>query len=212
MPTVINKIVDGFPFTTITPIIGAPNYEIIAEVHLKLNSNASSVQSNLGCGTLGLLQLTVSPSVYATLLDTDFIDNVNPGTEPTIPSITSGLQITNLQYAHDVATTVFNEYDQTDKALWQMFIAAVDKMFIQSLCHRYVEYSTTTTRTILDHMYATYANISSSDLQDNDAKLRAPYDAKFPIEALIDQVEGAIEYAAAGNTPYTPLQVVGITY
>ena len=34
----------------------------------------------------------------------------------------------------------------------------------------------------------------------------------MPIEALIDQVKGAIEYAAAGNTPYTPLQVVGIAY
>ena len=85
-------------------------------------------------------------------------------------------------------------------------------MFIRSLRHRYVGYGTTTTRTIMDHLYATYANISSAYLQDNNAKLCASYDANFPIEALIDQVEGAVEYAAAGNTPYTPLQVVGIAY
>ena len=35
MPTAINKILDGFLFPTISPIIGAPNYENIAEVHLK---------------------------------------------------------------------------------------------------------------------------------------------------------------------------------
>ena len=44
------KIVDGFPFPTIDPIIGTPDYESIADIHLKLNSNAASVQSNLGCG------------------------------------------------------------------------------------------------------------------------------------------------------------------
>ena len=67
MPTTLDKIVDGFPFPKISPIAGAPNYETIAKVHLELNSNAASVQSNLGCGTLGLLQLTVSPAVYATI-------------------------------------------------------------------------------------------------------------------------------------------------
>ena len=201
---------DGFPLFTISPIIGAPNYEKIVEVHLKLNSNAASVQSNLGCGTLGLLHITVSPAVYTTLLSTTFIAPVNPIAEPTIPLIVLGSHITNLQYIHDVATAVFNEYDRTEKALWQMLIAAVNKMFTRSVHYCYVGYGTTTTRTILYHLYATYANIYSADLQDKDAKLRAPYDANLPIEALTPQVEGAVKYAAAGNTPYTPLQVVGI--
>ena len=55
MPSSIEKIVDRFPFLTINPIIGTPDYESIADIHLKLNLNAVSVQSNLGCGTLGLL-------------------------------------------------------------------------------------------------------------------------------------------------------------
>ena len=67
MPTAIDKIVDGFTFPTIPPIVGTRTYNTIAEVNLKLNSNSASVQSNLGCGTLGLLKLTVSFSVYNTL-------------------------------------------------------------------------------------------------------------------------------------------------
>ena len=164
MPTIIDKIVDSFPFLTIVLIVGAPNYGKIADVHLKLNSNAASVQSNLGCSTLGLMQLTVSPAVYATLLATAFINPVNPGADPTIPSIVSGPQITNLRYAHDVATAVFKEYDRTNKALRQMLITSVDEMLIRSLCHHYVGYGTTTTRTILDHLNTTYKNISSADL------------------------------------------------
>ena len=55
MPSSIEKIVDGFPFPTINPIIGTPDYYSIADIHLKLNSDSASVKSNLGCGTLGLL-------------------------------------------------------------------------------------------------------------------------------------------------------------
>ena len=73
---------DGFPFPTIPPIVGTPKYNTIAEVNLKLNSNSASVQSNLGCGTLGLLQLTVSPAVDNTLSVTPFVVPVNPGSIP----------------------------------------------------------------------------------------------------------------------------------
>ena len=78
MPSLNKKIVDGFPFLMIDPIIETPDYESIADIHLKLNSNAASVQSNLGCGTLGILFLTVSPAVYATLSTTKFVPPVNP--------------------------------------------------------------------------------------------------------------------------------------
>ena len=62
------------------------------------------------------------------------------------------LHITNLCYAHDIAIAVFNEYDQTNKALRQILIATVDKMLIHSLRHPYVGYGITTTRTILEHL------------------------------------------------------------
>ena len=53
MPSTIDKIVEGFPFPTIDPIIREPNYEKIAEVHLKLNSNAASVICTV-CMSIGL--------------------------------------------------------------------------------------------------------------------------------------------------------------
>ena len=96
MPTAIDKIVDGFPFPTIPPIVGTPTYNTIDEVNLKLNSNAESVQSNLGCVTLGLLQLSVSPDVYNNFYSTAFIVHVNPGYEPIILANSTGAQITKL--------------------------------------------------------------------------------------------------------------------
>ena len=117
MPLSIDKIVDGFPFPTINPIVRTPNYESIAEIHLRLNSNAASVQSNLRCGTLGLLFLTISPAVYSTLLTVAFVPPVNPGTKPNIPSGATGAAIADLRYHHAADTNVFTEYENTDKAL-----------------------------------------------------------------------------------------------
>ena len=85
-------------------------------------------------------------------------------------------------------------------------------MHVRYLCHRYDGYGQTTTRQILDHLYVTYANISPADLQRNDARLRYPYDVNHPVENLFDQVETAVEYAAAGDTPYTHEKVVAIAF
>ena len=54
--------------------------------------------------------------------------------------------------------------------------------------------------------------ISASALQDIDKRLRAPYNSNQPFETLIDQVENAVDYASAGDTPYTLAQVVGIAF
>ena len=38
--------------------------------------------------------------------------------------------------------------------------------------------------------------------------MKTPYDANLPMETMFGQIEAAVEYAAAGNTPYTPQQVL----
>ena len=72
MASFTEKITERFPYPTVKPIVGLPNYETITELHLQLNANAASVQSNLENGQLGLLYLTVTPEVYRTMSDVDF--------------------------------------------------------------------------------------------------------------------------------------------
>ena len=63
MTTSIDKLVKAFPQPTIPPIVGVPTYETIYEVIMMLSSNAASVWTNLGCGTLGYLALVVTPAI-----------------------------------------------------------------------------------------------------------------------------------------------------
>ena len=130
MPSSIEEIVDVLPFPTIDPIIGTPDYESIADIHLKLNSNTASVQSNLGCGTLGLLFLTVSPAVYATLSTATFVPPVNPVPKPIIRTGLTGAVISDLRYHHTEATNIFTEYENTDKAIRQLLLASTDEQYV----------------------------------------------------------------------------------
>jgi hypothetical protein len=82
--TSVKSIREGFPFITIAKQPGLPTYKIIAEVHLKLKANASSIVSELGGGAHGLLGLVLPPATYATLTNGAFNAPVNPGTTPSI--------------------------------------------------------------------------------------------------------------------------------
>ena len=38
------------------------------------------------------------------------------------------------------------------------------------------------------------------------------YDCNIPIETFFDQIEDAVEFTAAGNAPFTPVQVVNTAF
>ena len=104
MPSSIENIVDRFPFPTINLIAGTPDNKSIVEIHLKLNSKAASVQSNLRFRTVGLLS-----AVYSILSNIAFFPPVNPGPEPNITTGATGSDIANLRYHYTEATKIFTK-------------------------------------------------------------------------------------------------------
>ena len=141
-----------------------------------------------------------------------FVPPVNPGPEPNITEVSTGATISDLRYHHVVATKIFTEYENTDKALCQILVASTDEPYVRSLRHKYIGYVKTTTHALIDNLYYTCANISASALQDNNTRLQDPYDSNQPFETLINQVENSVDYASAGDTPYTPAQVVVMAF
>ena len=212
MTSTVEKIVDKFPYPTLTPIAGVPDYEALAELHTQSNSNSSSIQSNLGGGNHGLLAITLEPAVLNTLSATPFVIPVNPGATPLIPPTSTAAQITSINKVHDDATKAFHQYVNVDKALKQQLIEAVDDLYLKALRNKYVGFSNQTFLTMIAHLYLHYAKISPTDLALNDKAMKTAYDPTLPIENLIEQINDAVEYAAAGKTPYTSSQIISTAY
>ena len=84
-------------------------------------------------------------------------------------------------------------------------------MYYRTLRNRHTGYAIVSTRDI-SHLYPQYGNITPQDLQENDCKMKTPFDVSQPIETMYDQVEDAMELADAGQTPYSAEQVVAIAY
>ena len=203
-----DKIIEGFPHPSIPPIVGQPSFDSLQALKILLSTNAASIISHLGNGILGLLWLTVSDTVYNTLSVIPFVPPANPGPSPVIPVPSTQAVITAITNTHKRESRIFHEFNNTDKALKQLLLGAVDDMFTRALKNRFIGYANVTTKALLTHLFTTYGKISGNDLRLNTAKMNTPYDVNLPIEVLFDQVEDGMEYADAGMHPFTPQQIV----
>ena len=145
MPLALEKILESFPHPTVSPIIGQPSYETIAELQLKLNTNAASIYSHRGKVRLGLLFLTVKPAVYNTQSTVTFDPPTNPGQNPTIPTGSAGLQILDIRRRHKDQFDEFQTYQQTNRTLKTILIASINEAYIRSLRDKYIGYANVTT-------------------------------------------------------------------
>jgi hypothetical protein len=64
----------------------------------------------------------------------------------------------------------------------------------------------------LTRLYTHYAKITPANLDKNDVAMKQQCDVNQPIEVMYKQIDDAIEFAAAGQSPYTPAQVINTAY
>jgi hypothetical protein len=206
------KITDNFPHKTIPPIVGQPAYQAIKELHMKLNENAVKVHSNLGNGLLGYLEVTVTLAIYNTLSAQPFVIPPNPGTSPVFPAEATGPQIANICVIFQEQFYALKKYMDVCNTISAIIIEVIDPMYLATLRPPYVGLGTQTPLQILAHLYTNYAKITPADLDANDRAMKQPCDVNQPIELMYQQIKDAIEFAAAGQSPYSPDQVLNIAY
>ena len=154
--TSVDKLVESFEKPTIPPINGKPTYATIHSLQKFLNSNMASVSTNLRCGTMGHLCLTLSFTVYKTLLETQVVTPTNHGAAPIIPEGAIGPKAASLHYAHDAATITFSMFQNTDRALRQQLLGTAEDNFARVLYRPRWGYSRSRTLDLLTHLYAAY--------------------------------------------------------
>ena len=119
----VDKLIESFENLSIPSIDGDPTYTTLHAIHKLLKSNAA-------CGTLSHLCLTLSPTVYATLLTTRVFPPLNPGATPVIPAGATGPKAASICYAHDAVTLAFNTFSNVNRDLCQQLLGAVEDTFL----------------------------------------------------------------------------------
>ena len=85
-------------------------------------------------------------------------------------------------------------------------------MFVSALSDSHVRYANVSTLQLLTYLYNTYAKIADYDLEENKEAMAANYDVNLPIETFFKRIEECVQYAAAGNTPFTAAQVISTDF
>ena len=100
-------------------------------MHKVLNPNAELVNTNLSCGTLGHLCITLSPTVCATFSATWVIPPPNPVSTPVVSAGTTGPKAASICYAHDATMPVLNTFRNVDHAFFQKLMVTVEDNSMQ---------------------------------------------------------------------------------
>ena len=208
----LESIKELFPHPVIPRQIGAPTYETINDVHTKLKANASSVPTTLGGGAHGHLGLMLGPATYLAITGHDYVIPANPGAQPVVPPGTTRHATDTLVRAHATDLRTYQESTRTDQALKQLILDAFDDKYLRGLRNRHTAYSAHTALQLIQHLYTNYGVITQLDLNENENRMKAPYDPAQPIEILFDQIETAMEYADSAGAPYTDTQTVTTAY
>ena len=85
-------------------------------------------------------------------------------------------------------------------------------MYLKIFQNRHMGFANVTTKQMLRHLYDNYGVIRPNELAENDMRMKETFDATMPIENLYEQIENAVEFAEAGNAPYTNAQIIATAY
>ena len=154
----------------------------------------------------------MSDAVYNSLREVPFIEPTNPGLIPTYPQNASTCLQLEIRRDFEENSHVFNQFNNTDKALKQLLISAADDMLIKAYKNPISGYSNISSKKLLNHHYKRYGQLTPQDLKDNDNNLHQPYDATAPIENLFEQIKLAKDIAMTAGSPCNEVQILNAAY
>jgi hypothetical protein len=85
------------------------------------------------------------------------------------------------------------------QALKKQIISAFEPVYLDVLNNNMVGFANISARDMLDHIFATYGNITAVDLEISFEHMRRAYDPQQPVESLFKQIQDYADYYEAGG-------------
>jgi hypothetical protein len=141
-----------------------------------------------------------------------FVVPLTPPLNPVHVARATGPQIAkgNQQYKEEVH--IFQEYHNTDAALYNQIIVAIDNTFINELKDPMIGFGQTISLQLMNHLYHTYGNIDASDLDANDNCMEEAWICPTPIEELWKQISDGLTCSTAGHDASSNAKIICIAY
>jgi hypothetical protein len=112
-----DKLIGGFPHSSLPKVTGEPTFEDLKVIQRLLNTNAMSVSSYVGGGRHGHLGIIMTNEEYFSIAANVFPLAANPGASPKAVAGMTAAVIAELTRLHREATLVYLTYHNVDQAI-----------------------------------------------------------------------------------------------
>jgi hypothetical protein len=185
----VKDVMASFPHPVRPTVQGEPDYQTIHTTRKFLQANSRAIDTHLGGGTLGHLGLIISDASYAMIYP---ITNdepklwVTPPDPGRAPATTDGTAAQNSTARHlwEEGVQTYRACTSFEQALKKKIISVFEPMSLEILNDKMVGYSNISAREMLDHLFETYGNITTVDLEINFEHMRRAWDPQQPVESL----------------------------
>jgi hypothetical protein len=139
---------------------------------------------------------------------------VSPNAPGGAPAETDGtaakLSAARHLWEEDVQT--YRTCTSVQQDLKKKIIGVFELMYLKILNDNMVGYASISARDMRDHLFKTYGNITSVNLEINFEHMRRPWDPQQPVESLFKQIQDCADYSEAGGVPIGPSQQINVGY
>jgi hypothetical protein len=213
----VEDVLASFPHPILPTVEGEPDYQTIHATRKFLPADSRAIDTHLGGCTLGHLGLIISDAFYS---------NIAPQTagEPTVwetpnapgraPATTDGTaaQLSAARHVWEEDVQTYRSCTSIQQALKKQIISVFDPIYLEILNDNMVGYANISARDMLEHLFETYGNITSVDLEINFEHMRRAWDPQQPVETLFKQIQDCADYSEAGGVPICPSQQINVGY
>jgi hypothetical protein len=191
----VEDIVASFPLPILQTVQDEPEYQMIHVIRKLLQANARAIYTRLGSGALGHLGLVVSDAAYAIITPTGehvpilWTKQTSPGREPAVLDQGTSAQLSTFRYSWEQAVLTYRTFNTVQQLLKKQIITVFEPMYLEILNDDIIGFANITAREMIDHLFLTYCNITTVDLENNFEQMRKAWDAQQPLETLFKQIQ-----------------------
>ena len=106
---------------------GVIDYKIIREIHRKIQANASTMQSELGGGKHGILEMEMQPATYRTVIGQYFQRPFHPPQASPVPTNTDAAEFPRYIQLHAAQVDKWRQIVNADDILKQQLLGSLEE-------------------------------------------------------------------------------------
>jgi hypothetical protein len=121
-------------------------------------------------------------------------------------------QISAARHISEEDVQTYRTCTSVQQDLKKQIISVFEPMYLEFLNDNMVGYANISARYMLDHLFETYGNINTVDLEINFEHMRRAWDPQQPVESLFKQIQDCADYSEAGGVLIGHPQQINVGY